>query len=359
MTYDMVVIGGGPAGCAAAITAKRAGRNVLLLERGKLPRQRVCGEFVSSEALRLLRDLLDNSQILDRAVAIPSARIFMDEKIVEAAISPAANSIPRFEMDWVLWQAATDLGVDCCQQYIVQRIEGEGPFTLHANDQSFAVRSVVNASGRWSNLRNAMSPQVSGPKWIGIKAHYAESQPAQSVDLYFFQGGYCGVQPVSESEVNVCAMVRSDIASSLEQVIACEPNLLKRSAGWKLASEPVSTSPLIFREPTPTEGNIILAGDAAAFIDPFVGDGISMALHSGSMAAQALESFLSDASTLEDAAEHYGRQYQQKLVPAFRNAERARRMISAPRLLRRAALSMMSVVGLTETLVNKTRARIV
>src|SRR5207244_3208632 len=107
------------------------------------------------------------------------------------------------------------------------------------------------------------------------KAHFTEAKPAQSVDLYFFPGGYCGVQPVNHSEINVCAMVRADVATTLSEVFKCEPHLFERSSGWQLLTEPVSTSPLNFGQSQPLEGSILLVGDAAGFIDPFVGDGIS------------------------------------------------------------------------------------
>jgi len=75
--YDLIVIGGGPAGTSSAITAARAGAGVLLLERGRLPRQRVCGEFVSAESLALLAGLLGRTaaDLQQRAVQIPEARL--------------------------------------------------------------------------------------------------------------------------------------------------------------------------------------------------------------------------------------------------------------------------------------------
>ncbi len=96
-----------------------------------------------------------------------------------------------------------------------------------------------------------------GEKWIGLKAHFAEPPSDPSVDLYFFEGGYCGVQPVDSDgqvrpgRVNACAMVRADVASTLPEVFARHPALRERSRNWTPLSDPVSTSPLIFREPQP------------------------------------------------------------------------------------------------------------
>src|SRR5579864_5781163 len=111
--FDLAVIGGGPAGTSAAITAARTGARVLLLERGRLPRQRVCGEFVSAESLELLADLLDRTApaLLHQALRIPEARLFFDGHTVPAQVDPPAASIARFDLDSALWRAAENEGV--------------------------------------------------------------------------------------------------------------------------------------------------------------------------------------------------------------------------------------------------------
>ncbi len=185
----------------------------------------------------------------------------------------------------------------------------------------------------------------SGPKWIGVKGHFHETNPAPSSDLYFFDHGYCGVQPVSADVVNACAMVRSDRATSLQEVFALHPRLSERASPWNAVMQPVSTSPLIYRQPQPTQANKLCAGDAAAFIDPFVGDGISIALRSGRMAAQCLGVIFSRRSwrspnVLPSMSEEYSRQF----APLLSAASRVRSLLSLPGLgagggFRAAALS--------------------
>ncbi|HJS98561.1 MAG TPA: FAD-dependent oxidoreductase, partial [Terriglobales bacterium] len=86
--YDLIIIGGGPAGAAAAITAARSGVYVLILEQGRFPRHKVCGEFVSAESLSLLNSLLPSTRLIDRAPHIPSARIFLDGCQLPTPIHP-------------------------------------------------------------------------------------------------------------------------------------------------------------------------------------------------------------------------------------------------------------------------------
>ena len=94
MTYDLIVIGGGPGGCATAITATRKGSRVLLLERGRYPRHRVCGEFVSAESLALLASLLsaDQQELISAAPRVSWARVFADgsELRFEVSARPAS-----------------------------------------------------------------------------------------------------------------------------------------------------------------------------------------------------------------------------------------------------------------------------
>ena len=356
--FDLAVIGGGPAGCSAAISAAQQGHCVLLLERGDFPRQKVCGEFVSSESLALLKDLLRHSETWNAGpLEITRARIFVDGKVRETSIFPAANSIPRFLLDTALWQEAWRSSVKTLANHPVNEITGSGPFLVITGDGTFTARAVINASGRWSGLNVTKGPVRNAA--IGLKRHYYETTPSPSVDLYFFPGGYCGVQPIGTGEINVSAMVSREIAKSLEKVFSFEPHLAERSKQWRPATELVSTYPLVFRESTPiiAEQNILNVGDAAGFIDPFVGDGISIALHSGRMAAACLEPFFLGISALGEATGEYSRQYARHLLPAFRNALRLRKMASSPSL-RKIAMELLRVPAFSRFALRSTRARV-
>src|SRR5438034_1326495 len=200
--YDLIVIGGGPAGSSAAIAAARAGAQVLLLERGRYPRHKVCGEFVSAESLDLLSTLLGTHDkvLLNEAIPISHTRLFVDDRVLEIPVTPAAASIARFDLDATLWHTAQNCGVEAHQQ----------------------------------------------------------------------------------------TMVRVDTASTLLDVFGQNLQLRERSGNWQPLTEPVTTSPLFFRPPRPVQGTVLMAGDAAGFVDPFVVDGISLALRSSALAAKSL-----------------------------------------------------------------------
>ncbi len=127
LPYDLIIIGGGPAGTSAAISAARAGARVLLLERGRFPRHKVCGEFVSAESLGLLSELLhdDHAPLLRDAVRISQARVFLDGRTLQTVVDPPAASIARLNLDAALWHSAESAGVDARQQVTVQSCLGE------------------------------------------------------------------------------------------------------------------------------------------------------------------------------------------------------------------------------------------
>jgi flavin-dependent dehydrogenase len=225
----------------------------------------------------------------------------------------------------------------------------------------FDTQAVINATGRWSNLtsRNVRALATQN-RWIGIKGHFAEPEPSLSVDLYFFEGGYCGVQPLSfagkECRINACAMVRAHVANSIDKVLQCHPGLYDRSRTWKPATIPVNTSPLVFHEPEPVSGTVFQVGDAATFVDPFVGDGISLALQSGVLAAESLKEVFEGKSPLTQAAASYHAAYMRRLAHVFRNSSRLRRMLRWPGIIRKPALSLLGKnPRITRQLVRLTR----
>jgi flavin-dependent dehydrogenase len=316
----------------------------MLLERGRLPRQRVCGEFVSAESLALLESLLpSDSALITRAPRISKGRLFVDGRVISTEIDPAAASIARFDLDQALWQSAERQNVEAHLQSTAENIEGCGPFQITTASGQVEAKVVVNTTGRWSNLSPGGSPRdASGKKWLGVKTHFYEEDPAPSVDLYFFEGGYCGVQPAwlagddscRGHRVNACAMVQAEIASSLRDVFRQHRALAERSRHWTPLMDPVRTSPLIFREPQPVQGGVFQAGDAAGFVDPFVGDGISLALRSGVTAGRSVVDFIRGETSRAEAEARYARAYRQELLPIFRNSARLRQLLHLPRILR-------------------------
>ena len=352
--YDLIVVGSGPAGSACAITAARAGANVLLLEKDRFPRQKVCGEFVSPESLGLLHGFLAEARFRS-CPQIISSRIFLDGKALTLPVSPAAQSIPRFDLDAALFASAQNTGVTAYEGIAVKEVQRNEMFHVRTSASTYSTRAVVNATGRWSKLTQF---DVAGKdKWIGLKAHFTEPLPPQTVDLYFFPGGYCGVTPVGPNSVNACAMVRADAAHTLEDVFTKEPRLFQRSRVWKPLFSAVTTSPLYFREPETESDGMFLAGDAAGFIDPFAGDGISLALQSGTLAAQSIVPFLRGTNSLEQTHQQYQAAYRKRFAPAFRNAARLRSVLAGPKWFRSAAFAFAAVPGVGKMLIRGTRAR--
>ncbi|HMF90370.1 MAG TPA: NAD(P)/FAD-dependent oxidoreductase [Candidatus Angelobacter sp.] len=362
--FDLIVAGAGPAGSACAITAARAGRRVLLLDKDRFPRHKVCGEFVSAESLHLLRSLLDDQHNHEFAArpGVPAARIFLDGKSISFPVTPAARSIPRFDLDAALVASARQCGIRVEEgdavRWVAQNGAQNGAFTVRTAEREFTATAVVNATGRWSQLTQYDVADGKKDKWIGLKAHFREQSPPHSVDLYFFSGGYCGVTPVDPQTVNACAMVQAGAARSLEEVFAAHPELWKRSRNWRPVFSVVTTSPLYFRKPETCDQGMLLAGDAAGFIDPFAGDGISLALHGGALAAESLLPFFAGELSLEESQRRYHRAYLERFAPAFRNAARLRALLAVPQWIRSRLFAILGTRPVASLIVRRTRARV-
>ena len=188
--FDLVVIGGGPGGCSAAISAARKGASVLLLERSAYPRHKVCGEFVSPESLPLLLDLLGKEEFENlQSLPIDQVEISTDGGNINILVAPPASSITRFKLDNALWDAAVAAGVACKQKVAANQISGAGPFKVRTSEGEFSAPAVIDATGRWSNLNATV--ELKATKLLGIKGHFDGTTTNNCVHLYFFPAGYC------------------------------------------------------------------------------------------------------------------------------------------------------------------------
>ncbi len=262
------ILGAGPAGSAAAIAALQAGAGVEIFERSRLPRHKVCGEFLTPEIAAAL-DALDAWSEFDREMParVDRAALWFGTRRKTWKLAEAGWGLSRYTLDLLLLRRAERLGA----------VLRGGGFEERA--------PAVLASGRAGRAQR-------GVRRFGFKAHF--SGPADSaVELFFFEGGYVGVSAVERGLTNVCGLAREDLLAAhgfdFDELTASHRPLaerlrpLSRTMKW-LAAGPV-TFERRFRE-TPGEG-IYPAGDALAFVDPFTGTGITAALVTGRLAGTA------------------------------------------------------------------------
>lgn len=309
--YDAAVVGGGLAGCSAAISLAERGRRVVLFESKPYPHHKVCGEFLSPECARYLGELgmTPALRALHPSVVRTVAVIAPDGTRWETHLPGTGLSLSRYRLDQALAERARSLGVDLFAETTVTQIDGDlqSAFRLETRSDSgfrqYSARTVIVAHGKRSSLDRTLSRSFlkTSQPFTALKAHFHGPPLPGRVDLCTFSGGYCGLGQVEDGLTNVCLLVRTDVIrrkGSVETFIEWmqEQNAgLKRwFSGARMVSERwLSISQVPFLRKSAVEGDILIAGDAAGLIAPLTGDGMSMALRGGQMAAAFVHRCLS------------------------------------------------------------------
>ena len=369
MEFDVAIIGGGPGGSSAAIRLRQLGFRVLLMEKRLFPREKLCGEFLSPEVRPLAASLELESELLDASPArLNLLRLHLyGESPLDISLSSPALGLSRAVLDHLLLRHAARLGAEVLEQTTAESVRrcpsGEFSIVFRRNGQAKGAlaRAVICADGRWSRWspqtrracpESAAADRRGGPirrRWArmayGFKARYESSiVKANTLDLHFFPGGYCGISPVENNCANVCCLIEDGLLREAAKagtdpsaILLRQPSLGGLLLGGKRVSRFLFTGPLVFSSPRPVRDAMLMVGDSAGFIAPFLGDGISIALHSGLLAAQALEPMLQGKRSLESALAEYARAYQEAFRRQFFWARWLRYLVSSPRATRLAA----------------------
>ena len=302
MYDEVLVLGGGVAGCAASIALARKGRKVTLIEREPTPRHKVCGEFLSGEALQDLHALgIDVASL--GAVPINNVRLAAARRAAEAPLPFAAASLTRKALDTALLAQAVTAGVRVEVGTTVQSLcrTADGAWQATLEDGATRQAPVVFLATGKHDLRGYARPK-DPHQWVAFKSYFRLS-PSQSAELshaselMLYPGGYSGLQPVEDGMANLCCVVQQRHlpkgGNRWEQFLAkmqqeC-PHLAMRLAGAvPLLEKPIAMShiPYGYLRRTSEEG-LFCIGDQAAVIPSFTGDGISIALHTARCATTA------------------------------------------------------------------------
>ena len=293
---EVLVLGAGIAGCAAAIALARKGRIVTLIERDPAPRHKVCGEFLSGEAIEDLNALAIDVASLG-AVPIDYVRLAAARRAAQAPLPFPAASLTRKTLETALVAEAVAAGVRVERGRSVQALRWTALQRWQATLDDGATReapAVFLATGK-HDIRGHLRPK-DPQRWIAFKMYFRlsstqASELAGASELMLYPGGYGGIQPVEGGVANFCCVVQQrhlaraghrweNFLAKMQQ--AC-PHLAMRLAGAEpLLARPIAIThiPYGYIRRT-TEKGLYCIGDQAAVIPSFTGDGMSIALAYG------------------------------------------------------------------------------
>jgi flavin-dependent dehydrogenase len=374
--FDAIVVGGGPAGASAAVHLAASGARVLLAERERFPREKLCGEFISPECLEHFARLgvLEEmgrgggARVSETVFYAPSGRGVSVPSAWFGGQGGDALGLSRAEMDARLLARAKEVGVQVIEEAALASLVVEDArvrgVRLHAEGgelQEFRARMTLDATGRHRAVvrraerelgREADERRDGRAPLVAFKAHLEGARGAEGVcEIYFYPGGYGGLSPVEKGLSNLCFIARagdvraagSDAARVLREVLMKNRRAAEslKDATARTRWLGVSLEGFGRHEPAPFEG-LLAVGDAAAFIDPFTGSGMLMALEGGELAARAVLSWLARGGQgFDEIARDYRRAYAERFDARLRLCGLLRRAALAP-----TALAEVSVVAL-------------
>jgi flavin-dependent dehydrogenase len=345
---DVVVAGAGPAGAVTALCLARAGVRVLLVDRARFPRNKLCGDTLNPGAMAVLRSLGLAGPVESRGVTLAGMTVTGPGGVgVEATYAGGLRgyAIRRRDLDAHLVEAAAAAGAQVefgarVRAPIVDAHEGRARVRgveLAARNRRMRLpaRITVAADGRRSTLAFGLSlarHPVRPRRWaIGTCVEGLAGMRARG-EMHIRPGHYLGLAPLPDGTTNVCLVTadRSALANpgaALEAALRGDRLLRDRATGVRHVSALTTLGPLAVDVAACGVDGLVAAGDAAGFVDPMTGDGMRLAVHGACLAAAAV------------LAEFEGSD-----VPAWRRLAEARRAAFARKLRVNRALRQMVAV---------------
>ena len=295
-----LIIGGGPAGSAAAITLARGDAKPLILERAPETGDAICGGFVSWRSLKSLDQLgLDGDALAGHAIT--TLRLFAGKRSATAPLPHRAIGISRRRLDRLLLDKAVAFGAQLERGVTVREIEQQGIIRI-ANQPSIEAESIFLGVGK-HDVRGISRPRTgeADAQTLGLRVMLEGHRALQrlignSIELHLFEGGYCGILLTETGAANICLAVRKSRLSQsggdpvgLLRALGSENPAFGERIAFMTANDRVDAIAAVPYgwSAAQTRPGLFLMGDQAAVIPSLAGEGNGIALASGMMAGEA------------------------------------------------------------------------
>ncbi|MEO6988776.1 MAG: geranylgeranyl reductase family protein [Aquihabitans sp.] len=358
---DVVIVGAGPAGAAAAIVGVEAGLSVVLVDKATFPRDKVCGDGLTTGALRILERLGVQPEAIGSWTGVDDVHVSGPSGHTVTFPLPRdrgayAVVAPRAELDAAVVDRARKVGAEVIEgTEVVAAVDGTDTVTLTLGDgRELTSRYVIAADGMWSPLRKMLGTAVPGylGEWRAFRQYFNNTGPAARDLWVWFEEdllpGYAWSFPLPDGRANVGFGIQRGAKVTTKQMKALWPELLTRphiaavlgpdaQAEGRHQAWPI---PARVDEVPLTAGRVLWVGDAAAATDPMTGEGIGQALLSGLLAIDAITAGGDAPSAVRV---HYEKAVQRELVPDLKMSLLLIRALKH----RKGARAAIRVAGLT------------
>lgn len=300
--YDLLIVGGGLGGLALAQLVARSGWKVLVLEKGRYPQHKVCGEYLSEE----VRPFLNSLGLPLEAWNLPKIRRLEvsdhSGRVYSFRLQQGGFGLSRYQLDQALAQQAQLAQVTILEGETVMEVQTQGNYPIAITKSGlFSARMLVGAWGKrahpdltWKRSFIQKRPNALN-QFIAVKHHFElPSIPDDLIRLDNFQDGYAGMSQVEAGIVCCCYLSRaSNLRKAGGNIQRMEREILEQNPRLKavfsqakpLYERPLSISQVSFEAKEQSKDGVLFLGDAAGLIAPLSGNGMSMALRSAWMAA--------------------------------------------------------------------------
>jgi flavin-dependent dehydrogenase len=386
MKYDVIVIGAGPAGSTVSALLARAGIRVLLLEKSRFPREKLCGEFISPECLSVFDHLGVTERMFDAgAEIIEEWTLFApDGRGVKAPMEWIADGhnhaigLSRAQMDSILLNNAREAGADAREGFHVSPrfrrengmsfIEGRAGAEIV---ERFSAPITIDASGRngvFSRYASQKTSYLASSRLFGCKVHLRGVEGMRGIgELFFFSDGYGGMSGVENDRTNLCFITteatlreaKGDREKLLDLTMRSNPAARRRLRDVVIDGEWQGAGPITYGRRRSMPG-VISIGDAGAFIDPFTGSGILLALSGAELAAEVISQALAEGvSDVGVIAERYERLHRARFSWRFWACALLRAVAFKPAMRNALVTALCRYQSLVKLIALSTRQRIV
>jgi len=343
-TWDVIIIGAGPAGAACALTLARAGHQVLLLDKSEFPRDKICGDQLLPDSLRVLTKLGLIDRVRTQALAFESLRIFSPSR-VDFVVACQYLSISRRHLDAILVSAFTEAGGSFAAGKVADvKPSAEGPAEVSVEGLSSPLRAeiVVIATGTSINLADKIGVIANRqPSAVAMRAYYESDYQLEHNLMCYDRSllpGFGWVFRVGENLYNMgCGRITGNdgaegtsLREATETFFDEFPYARAIVKNGRRVSE-LSGAPLRCglagcREYV--KDNVVCIGEVIGTTHPFTGAGIGPAMQSGVMAGEAIDQALQ--SNIKAPLLEYTRRIDSKMRPIHQGYLVAQNWLSHP-----------------------------